>query len=124
MRRYALPDTVTNRPIIPRLVRDDIGVTAIPSVHAKSLSSAATVKEKTEAQSSRDRRMSLKSAKSRMASIQEEQEPKQNGDAECCTIEAVAESGFDAEISGNVRKRNKALNNFRTSIFHGSIIFI
>ena len=53
-RRFTFPDSSTNRPIIPRLVRDDIGVSAIPSVHAKSLT---LISEVTEAQSSRNRRM-------------------------------------------------------------------
>ncbi|XP_031558035.1 uncharacterized protein LOC116294550 [Actinia tenebrosa] len=89
-RLFTIPDALTNRPIIPRLIRDDIGVSVFPSVHAKSLTLTSEV---TEAQASRNRRMSLKNAKTRMASLEEE---RQDGDT--CNNEVERLDDADTNI--------------------------
>ena len=44
---FSFLDEVTNKPIEPRLKRDEIGITAVPSVHAEALTKTPVVTEST-----------------------------------------------------------------------------
>lgn len=43
--RFSFIDEVTNKPIMPRLKRDEIGITAVPSVHAEAVTKTPVVTE-------------------------------------------------------------------------------
>jgi len=45
IRRFSFVDEVTNKPIMPRLKRDEIGITAVPSVHAEAVTKTPVVTE-------------------------------------------------------------------------------
>ncbi|XP_078363789.1 uncharacterized protein LOC144648008 [Oculina patagonica] len=66
MRRFTFADSLSNKPIMPRLKRDDLGPTAYPTVHAE-----AVVKKPVVSESAKRRleRATLKNAKRRMESF-------------------------------------------------------
>ena len=45
IRRFTFLDELTNKPIVPRLKRDEIGVTAVPSVHAEAVTKTPVISE-------------------------------------------------------------------------------
>ena len=45
IRRFTYVDEVTNKPTVPRLKRDELGVTAVPSIHAKNPSNWISCKD-------------------------------------------------------------------------------
>jgi len=45
IRRFSLIDEVTNKPFMPRLTRDEIEITAVPSVHAEAVTKTPVVTE-------------------------------------------------------------------------------
>ena len=45
IRRFSFADEVTKNPILPRLKRDEIGITAVPSIHAEALTKQPFVTE-------------------------------------------------------------------------------
>ena len=45
IRRFTFVDELTNKPIVPRLKRDEIGVTAVPSVHAEAVTKTPVISE-------------------------------------------------------------------------------
>ena len=60
IRRFSFIDEVTNKPILPRLKRDDIGITAVPSIHAEALVKKAVVTESAKRRLERAVRIFLK----------------------------------------------------------------
>ena len=57
--RFSFVDEVTNKPIVPRLKRNEIGVTAVPSVHAEVLTKTPVVTESAKRQLERAVRTSV-----------------------------------------------------------------
>ena len=45
IRRFTYVDEVTNKPTVPRLKRDEIGVTAVPPIHAAAVTKTPVVSE-------------------------------------------------------------------------------
>jgi len=45
IRRFSFVDEVANKPFKPRLTRDEIGITAVPSVHAEAVTKTPVVTE-------------------------------------------------------------------------------
>ena len=60
IRRFSFVDEVTNKPILPRLKRDEIGVTAVPSVHAEVVRKTPVVTESAKRRHERAARISVK----------------------------------------------------------------
>lgn len=60
IRRFSFVDEVTNKPILPRLKRDEIGVTAVPSVHAEVVTKTPVVTESAKRRLERAVRISVK----------------------------------------------------------------
>ena len=45
VRHFTFVDELTEKPIVPRLKRDEIGVTAVPSVHAEAVTKTPVISE-------------------------------------------------------------------------------
>ena len=59
MRRFRFIDELSNKPIIPRLKRDDIGTNVTPTVHAKAVTTIPGVLISTSAKHRRERAMRI-----------------------------------------------------------------